>query len=98
MESGFLHIVSSDICFTVIAVSILVLMESGFLLFSFLKIVVAFNSFYPCFNGIRVLTDKSFSELAESLNVSILVLMESGFLLALLVDVASNRLKFLSLF
>ncbi len=38
------------------------------------------SGFYPCFNGIGVLTIKEKYKFEEELTVSILVLMESGFL------------------
>ena len=55
--------------------------------------------FYPCFNGIRVLTSELKLQEAELKLVSILVLMESGFLLAeKMMDTLEKYLQFLSLF
>ena len=61
-------------------VSILVLMESGFLLQVNLLNNCLNASFYPCFNGIRVLTTRIETVGNHIFFVSILVLMESGFL------------------
>ena len=56
MESGFLRPQYGTICSQEHEVSILVLMESGFLQeedgYNYIELV----GFYPCFNGIRVLT------------------------------------------
>ena len=55
-------------------------MESGFLLHRPLFHLKLYLSFYPCFNGIRVLTGKPTEYYKLNELVSILVLMESGFL------------------
>ena len=55
-------------------------MESGFLPGKERHKAIKHYSFYPCFNGIRVLTPPAEKHQIESLEVSILVLMESGFL------------------
>ena len=55
-------------------------MESGFLHMLEKMIGYELECFYPCFNGIRVLTTLEADYLALGHTVSILVLMESGFL------------------
>ena len=55
-------------------------MESGFLQNGENFIEIGFASFYPCFNGIRVLTYLKVLFIFNLFYVSILVLMESGFL------------------
>ena len=56
-------------------------MESGFLQRSLQVGKKVQQDFYPCFNGIRVLTKLRTVHSNEGDGVSILVLMESGFLL-----------------
>ena len=46
------------------------------------------QSFYPCFNGIRVLTTMNTTLYLNNEYVSILVLMESGFLPVLTIGIA----------
>ena len=54
--------------------------------------------FYPCFNGIRVLTaEREILSIRET-TVSILVLMESGFLPSAGIWILKDALRFLSLF
>ena len=82
MESGFLLEHEGIKRMRTAMVSILVLMESGFLQ-ERRKAIKHYNErFYPCFNGIRVLTTSLYEVLPAGMKtpVSILVLMESGFL------------------
>ena len=55
-------------------------MESGFLLIDWVALSELIGGFYPCFNGIRVLTENGTELKVFVPKVSILVLMESGFL------------------
>ncbi len=98
MESGFLLYVSSNIFCTNLVVSILVLMESGFLHGNKITIVKEVECFYPCFNGIRVLTQLKNHQQLNVYTVSILVLMESGFLRTSCVEMLHGGSAFLSLF
>ena len=74
-------------------------MESGFLQKPETGYMVALEGcFYPCFNGIRVLTPSHSVKALQSLNVSILVLMESGFLPSIKEAKQWAKDRFLSLF
>ena len=72
-------------------------MESGFLLIGIKVLDHLIIDFYPCFNGIRVLTDSEEEFLKVATEVSILVLMESGFLLEY-AKLSKMAKEFLSLF
>ena len=63
-------------------------MESGFLHNLGKAESWSIGGFYPCFNGIRVLTVHRLHQLYYLKQVSILVLMESGFLPVLTFGIA----------